>query len=279
MTWIDRFNQAIAYAEQHLCEELNPEEISRIMACPYSIFQRSFIRVTGISFTEYVRRRRLSCAAYDLRNSNASILEIGMKYGYESADAFRVAFKRMHGITPKKARKSGSSLKFYSCLHFTLMIKGVVEMDYQVVEKDGFQVIGRRRTTPSGGGTWGIAKKDGSVEQMMALGTGEPFLGLCFGFAEDGSNDYMVGIAYEGEALPGLEHYLYPPSSWLIFRAQGEIRENVLGKLWERIYGEFLLQSDYTQAELPTMERYVEWDEMTGCCKMEVWIPITSKKI
>ena len=147
-------------------------------------------------------------------------------------------------------------------------------MNYQVIEKDAFKVIGRRRTTPSGGGTWGIARKDGSIKQMEKMIDGKPFLGLCFGFGEDGSNDYMVGMEYDGDDIDGLESYSYPKSSWLIFKDEGMLDKNVLGSTWDRIYSEFLPQSDYIQADLPTIESYVEWDDKKNFCRIEVWIPV-----
>lgn len=147
-------------------------------------------------------------------------------------------------------------------------------MNYQTMKKEEFKVIGRRRTTPSGGGTWGVAREDGSVELMMKMETGNPFLGLCFGFEEDGSNDYMVGIEYNGNDVEGLESYTYPKSNWLIFKNEGELNENVLGRTWDRIYSEFLPQSDYKQKDLPTIESYIEWNDEKNFCKVEVWIPI-----
>ena len=147
-------------------------------------------------------------------------------------------------------------------------------MEYQVVEKEAFKVIGRRRTTPSGGGTWGIAREDGSIAQMEKLAAGAPFLGLCFGFDDDGSNDYMVGLEYAGEDIGGLESFTYPKSTWLVFAGEGKIKKNVLGNTWSRIYGEFLPRSEYKQADLPTIEAYVEWNNDKNFCKIEVWIPV-----
>ena len=138
MEWVDRMNAVIDYVEKHLCDEIAPEEASAIIASPYSVFQRSFAQITGIPLSEYVRRRRLTCAAYDIQNTETRILEIALQYGYESGDAFGVAFKRMHGIAPNQARKKDAQLKFYSRLHFTLTIKGVNEMDYRKIEKAAF---------------------------------------------------------------------------------------------------------------------------------------------
>jgi AraC family transcriptional regulator len=274
MEWVDRMNQTIEYLENHLCEDINPDEISRIMACPYSVFQRSFAPITGIQLSEYIRRRKLTCAAYDLQNTDEHIIDIAVKYGYDSADAFTAAFKRMHGITPQQARRPDANLKFYTRLTFKFMITGVQEMDYRVIEKKAFRVLGIRRTTPNGGGTWGIVKTDGSAERLKEISGHMCDLGLCFGFDSKGNNDYMCGIEYGGEDIPGFDNYQYPEVTWLIFNAKGKISSGILGQTWKRIYGEFMPQSEYHQQDLPTIEKYIEWNEAYDICNVEIMIPV-----
>ncbi len=274
MEWVDRMNQVIDYLEAHLCDEINPDEISRIMACPYSVFQRSFAPVTGIQLSEYLRRRRLTCAAYDLQNTDQRILDIAVKYGYDSADAFTAAFKRMHGITPQEARKPNTRLKFHTRLTFTFMITGVQEMNYKLIEKKAFRVLGIRRITPYGGGTWAIVKSDDTADKMKEVCGHMCDLGLCFGFDNEGNNDYMCAIEYDGETISGFDYYEYPEISWLVFIAQGPISEGVLGQTWKRIYGEFMPQSEYRQRDLPTIEKYIEWNEASDVCHVEIMIPV-----
>ena len=275
MEWVDRMNAVIDYVENHLCDEISPDAVSRIIASPYTVFQRSFVQITGVTLSEYIRRRRLTSAAYEIQNTDKRILDIALQYGYESADAFGVAFKRMHGFAPNMVRKTDTQLKFYSRLHFTLTIKGVDEMDCRTIEKDSFNVVGVRHTTPYGGGTWAIVKSDGSIEKMQEI-AGEGFIsmGLCFGFGDDGSNDYMCGFEYGGNEIHSFDKYTFPKSTWLVFEAKGANSEGVLGNTWNRIYGEFLPQSEYKQRDLPTIERYIEWDEKADKCKVEIMIPI-----
>jgi AraC family transcriptional regulator len=267
-------NNVMEYLEQHLTEEIDSEAISRIMACPFSVFQRSFAPVTGIQLSEYIRRRRLSCAAYELQNSEQRVLDIAVKYGYDSADAFAAAFKRMHGITPQEARKADAKLKFFARLTFTLMITGVVEMDYRVLDKKAFNVLGIRRTTPQGGGTWAVVKSEAATKRINHICGHFYELGLCFGFDADGNNDYMCGIEYGGEALEGFDIYHYPDVTFLVFTATGTISGGVLGQTWKRIYGEFMPQSEYKQLDLPTIEQYIEWDEAADRCHVDIFIPV-----
>lgn len=277
MDWVDRMNRAISYVEDHLNSEIDTEAIGKIMACPFSVFQRSFIQITGIPLSEYIRRRKLTCAAYDLQNTDEKIIDIALKYGYESSDAFSVAFKRLHGIAPAMVRKSAVKLTFYCRLYFDLTIKGVSRMDYKLMKKDSFKVMGKRRITPYGGGTWAIVKSDGSAKTMAELSGHLCDLGLCFGFGEDGSNDYMCGIAWEKEDLPGFDSYRFPGATWLIFEANGKISDQVLNAAWQRINHEFLPQSKYKKSGLPTIEKYVSWDDAADICEVEIWIPVTEK--
>ena len=94
MEWMQRINRVMDYVEDHLRDDVDEEEVSRIMACPYQNFQSLFGQVTNISFSEYVRRRRLTMAAYDLQNTEEKVIDIALKYVYQSGDAFRVAFRR-----------------------------------------------------------------------------------------------------------------------------------------------------------------------------------------
>lgn len=274
MQWVDRMNQAMDYIEESLTGEISTAEIARIMACPYSVFQRSFAPITGMPLSEYIRRRRLSCAAYDLQNTGQRVLDIALKYGYDSADAFAAAFKRMHGITPQEARSPDTSLKFYTRLTFTFLITGVNEMDYRIIDKEAFDVLGIRRTTPTGGGTWAIVKADGTAQRLAAI-SGHPCdLGLCFGFDEEGNDDYMCGVAYAGPDIEGFDRYHCPAATWLVFTARGTISGGILGEIWKRIYGEFMPQSEYMQLDLPTIEQYILWDEAADACHVDIFIPV-----
>ena len=277
MDWVERMNAVMAYVEEHVAQEIAECEISRIALCPYAVFQAQFCGIAGIPFSEYVRRRRLGLAAHEVISTDARILDIALRYGYQSADAFSVAFKRMHGVPPAAARKPGVPLTFFCRLHFALKVEGVESMEYTKMEKPPFTVMGVRRTTPYGGGTWAVVKSDGSSETFSAL-TGKFFdLGLCFGFHEDGSNDYMCAIEWEGAVPEGYDGYTYPAATWLRFVSKGRISEGALYLAWKHINEEFLPQSKYKKAGLPTIERYRVWNEESDACEVEILIPVALK--
>lgn len=277
MDWVNRMNSALDFIESNLTNELDEEAVCRIMGCSFSVFQASFSQITGKSVSEYIRHRRLTCAAQELLNTDNRITDIALEYGYQSADAFRVAFKQTHGVTPSEARKNFVKLTFYCRINFSLTIKGVDKMDYTIIEKDPFKVVGIRRTTPYGGGTWAIVKNDGSNERIHEISGRFYELGLCFGFGPDGSNDYMCAVEWDGDDIDGLGSFTYPQATWLKFEARGTVSGQTLGSVWQRINQEFLPQSKYKKRGLPTIEKYVAWDEAADTCSVEIWIPVDTK--
>ena len=149
-------------------------------------------------------------------------------------------------------------------------------MNYTILEKDSFQVIGIRRITPYGGGTWAVVKTDGSNERVHAL-SGRFFdLGLCFGFLEDGSDDYMCAIEWDGEDIEGFDSFTYPAATWLVFEAKGRISDNVLTETWNRINHDFLPNSKYQKC-MATIEKYINWNMAEDTCHVEIHIPVEIK--
>ena len=106
MNPIGRLNLAIGYIENNLCNEIDYNEISRIVSSPISAFQHFFSSTTGMGLADYIRHRKLTCAVHDLRDLNCKIIDIALKYGYESADAFSIAFKRLYHMSPSAFRQS-----------------------------------------------------------------------------------------------------------------------------------------------------------------------------
>lgn len=287
MDFVERMNGVTNYIEAHLDSEMDEAAICRIMACSYKAFQQSFTQIAGISITEYIRRRRMTEAAYALQIKQAKVIDVSSTYGYTSPDAFRVAFRQIHGLNPSQAKHPDVILKYYAKLEFEMTIKGVSEMDYKVIEKPTFTVLGKRATTEITGGTWAIVKSDGSLDLLKAMANTEEALGLCFGFDAECNNDYMCGVPWDdkdwGQVMAEkdpitlqdkFDLYTFPDLIWLVFLSEGPISENVLSNTWVRVLNEFLPNSHYKKMNLPTIERYIKWDEQSDYCKVEVRIPV-----
>jgi AraC family transcriptional regulator len=93
MKWLDRMNKAMDYIERNLAEEISYAKLAQITCYSTYHFQRMFSFLTGIPLSEYIRRRRLTLAAFDLQTSNIKAVDVAIKYGYESPEAFSRAFK------------------------------------------------------------------------------------------------------------------------------------------------------------------------------------------
>ncbi|HYE10096.1 MAG TPA: helix-turn-helix transcriptional regulator, partial [Patescibacteria group bacterium] len=142
MDWLDRMNGVIKLIEDKITEDIDYDELARKACCSTYHFQRMFSFITDITLAEYIRRRRLTLAAYELQNSDARIIDIALKYGYDSHESFTRAFQKAHGITPSLARSKGVILKAYPRISFQITIKGDVEMDYRIEEASASKVFG-----------------------------------------------------------------------------------------------------------------------------------------
>ncbi|MFA9378781.1 MAG: effector binding domain-containing protein [Lachnotalea sp.] len=142
MGWLENMNCAMDYIENHLQDKMDYEKVAQVACCSVYHFQRMFTFMTDITLSEYVRRRKMTLAAFQLQNSDMKIVDIALNFGYESPEAFTRAFHSLHGIPPTSARRLGANIKAFPRISFQLTIKGVSEMNYKIVEKEAFQVYG-----------------------------------------------------------------------------------------------------------------------------------------
>ena len=124
MEWITRLNNAINYIEEHLCDTVDYDEIAKLACCSTYHFQRMFAYMADTTLSEYIRRRRMSKAAVDLQSGSEKIINIALKYGYDSPTAFNRAFKSIHGAAPSQIKADGISIKAFPPISFKITIKG-----------------------------------------------------------------------------------------------------------------------------------------------------------
>jgi AraC family transcriptional regulator len=120
MDWLYRINAALEYIENNLDNDINYIEIARTACCSEYHFSRLFSSMAGITLSEYIRRRRLTLAAFEIQKSDINIIDVEVKYGYESADSFARAFQKIHGIKPSNARDKGVKLKAFPKISFQI---------------------------------------------------------------------------------------------------------------------------------------------------------------
>ena len=144
MEWLMKLSNAIDYIEANLDNEISYDEVAKIACCSTYYFQRIFTYVTGISLSEYIRRRRMTQAAFELQGSNQRVLDIALKYGYNSPTSFNRAFQNIHGITPVAAKNIGSTLNAYPPIKFSVNITEGSAMSYHIEEKAAMRIVGIR---------------------------------------------------------------------------------------------------------------------------------------
>ena len=280
MDWIKRFNQAIQYIEAHLTDEISGGKLAEIACCSPFHFQRMFAYMTGVPLSEYLRRRRMTLAAADLR-SGQKVLDVALRYGYDSPTAFNRAFQSVHGIPPSAAREDGALLKSYPPISFTITIKGAVEMEYRIEKKEAFRIVGKSvplhkeieknfATLPK---AWGEAAADGTLTKLAGMMNHDPMgvLGISFCMGDEDWR-YYIAVATDLPA-DGFEEAPIPAATWAIFPGQGTSAS--IQELETRIITEWLPPSDYEYANAPDIEVYLNADPENA--RYEVWLPIVPK--
>jgi len=282
MDMLTSMNRAIDYIEEHLAGEIDLAEVAKVAGCMQTHLNRMFLSITDVSVSEYIRRRRMTLAAGDLQNTEMSILDIALKYGYQSPDAFARAFKAQHGITPSQARKYGVSLTAYGKITFILSIKGVTAMNYRLEEKEAIRVVGVKKWFCSEGGQqfkeipkmWDEFPVN-KQETLDKISKDHAMVGLCADMYNNGF-DYWIGTMTEEICPEGFEEMTIPACTWAIFEAVGSLRPapNALQDITKRIFSEWLPNSGYEHAMAPEIEYYPAGDMADPKYKCEVWLPI-----
>jgi AraC family transcriptional regulator len=290
MDSLKNMNGAIKFIEENLTNEIDFKEVARLAYCSEYHFKRMFSFLAGISLSEYIRRRRLTLAAFELKNSNIKVIDIAIKYGYSSPDSFARAFQHLHGITPSEARSNGHSLKAYPPMSFQLSIKGGNEMNYRIEEKEAFHIIGIKKRVPIifNGVNPEIASMwksldEKTINELKNLSNVEP-LGLLSASAnfsegrleEKGELDHYIGAATTRECPDNLTMLNVDASTWAVFEAVGPFPET-LQNVWGRIYSEWFPSSNYEQREGPEILWNENKDLTSPTFRSEIWIPVMKK--
>ena len=145
MDWIVGMQKAIDYVEDHLTEEIRYEDVAGECYSSVYHFQRVFGILSGYTLGEYIRNRRLSLAGVELASTDAKVIDVALKYGYDSPDSFAKAFKKFHGILPSHARSGRNKLRSFSRLVLKFSLEGGKIMQYVIKEKPEMILTGYKR--------------------------------------------------------------------------------------------------------------------------------------
>ncbi|RBP57007.1 AraC family transcriptional regulator [Alkalibaculum bacchi] len=292
MDSLSSMNNAMVYIDEHLTEDIDYSEVSKIAYCSEYHFRRMFSFLSGISLSEYIRRRRLTLAALDLKDRDLKIIDVAVKYSYNSADSFSRAFHSMHGILPSEARSENTQLKAYPQMTFQLSIKGGCEMNYRIIEKEAFKLVGFKKRVPIifEGVNPEIAKMTELlvpevIKELKSLSNVEPIgiISASTNFSEgrmeeNGRLDHYIGVATSSDETAEFDVLEIEASTWAVFESIGPFPET-LQNIWGRIYSEWFPSSGYEAAIGPEILWNESPDTENPKHRSEIWIPVKKKDI
>lgn len=291
--WIAGIQRAIDYTEEHLTEEIDYEEVAGQAYVSSFHFQRIFGILCGFSLGDYIRMRRLSLAAADLIGTDDKVIDIALRYGYETPESFTRAFVRFHGTTPTKVRR-GENAKSFSRLSVKLILTGGSAMDYRIEKLEAFWVLCKRKTVgkPAMGETateaissfWKECNEDGSIQKLCRFLPKEPklkgMLGICFSAeVTDTKLPYAIGVEYQGTPLTEeeFEAVQIPAYTYAVFTCKGKMPE-AFAQTYQKIVSEFFPQNGrYEYGRSVELEVYPSDNVSDSDYVCEIWIAVREK--
>ncbi|MBQ6039397.1 MAG: AraC family transcriptional regulator [Oscillospiraceae bacterium] len=273
----DGIQNAIRYIEANLTEELDISLIAAEACVSAFHFQRMFSILTGMTVGEYIRCRRLSAAAQELSLSGTRVLDIALKYGYESQDSFSRAFTRFHGISPAAAKETGARLKSFAPMRLRLILEGGYIMDYRIVEKAAFTVIGKAAKVPYEKSYDEIPKL---WEQHLGGTDAETIRGM-FGIctdADDENLEYLIADVYfpQRDIPEDCTVRTFPAGTWAVFPCKGPAKETIQ-RIDKQIFSDWLPNNTEYKlaASCCSVEAYITPPSPeTGESYNEIWLPV-----
>lgn len=290
---LERLNEAMQYVEDHLLTErvaqgdaeLDARELAKIAATTEYHFRRMFAELAGMGLAEYVRRRRLTLAGAEVVAGERPLIEIAMRYGYGSGEAFARAFRAQHGVAPSEARRSGANLQSQPRMSFRLIVEGDSSMQYRIVDKPAFKLTGRTARVllvHEGMNPSIVAFIRGlgqeTLERIEALNDQEPrgILGVSINvdesYAEGTELDYWHAVVTNAETPEDLESLDVAAGLWAVFESSGEF-PLTLQYAWRDVYTQWFPSNPYASRPGPSLSRTkVSKDGKTA--EAELWIPV-----
>lgn len=285
MEWTEAISKAVWYIEEHITEDITADDIAREVYLSPFYFQKGFSLLCGFSISEYIRNRRLSLAGNELATSGKKVIDVALKYGYDSPDSFTKAFTRFHGITPSMVQKKEGTLKTFAPLKIKLSMEGGYIMDYKIVKKEAFTVLGVTKTFAYENAKEKIPE---FWQEHYAKGNGQYVCGM-FGINIDeqmgqDTFEYLIADLYNPvkEIPEGFVTRTIPEFTWAVFPCRGAM-PNALQDVNTKIFSEWLpALKEYEFAAGYCIEMYDDakkypngtMDENYYC---EIWIPVKKK--
>lgn len=299
MDFLSRMNDVVSYIEAHLDSDLSYSDLAGIVCCSVYQFGRIFSYVVGVPLAEYIRRRRLSQAALVLQNGGCKVIDVAIRYGYQSPDAFTRAFQTLHGVTPKDACSPGVKLRLYPPIAFHLSIKGAEQMEYRIEEKGIINCVGITKNfgkvvVNKDAGHWTETRPDIWQYWNYFLDEGEnliirdkyklyrtPFWQVGYDRIDE-TGDTVISIgaeARDGENYPELVPFQIPAHTWSVFTAKGTLDQAVhpVTQTMTRVMTDWLPNSSYDLIPGISLEVYGPGNTQEEDYVTELWLPVQHK--
>jgi len=256
MDWQKSMNKAIDYIENNLTDSIDYSAAARYMNCSVWEFQRLFSFMAQVPLSEYIRRRRLTLAAYDIQIKKDRILDVALRYGYDSHTSFSRAFTQLHGTTPKSVRSNGVTLKIFPRLDFRFADKGAAPANYRIEQKDPFRVIGitKRFTADEynegAGKLWAYWYHNNLKENFYIKYAKAAKHDMCVSIPIDNTGEfyYTVGFLYGGaKNTNGFSVADVPGGIYIVFDISDEYADDDRGFI-DRCITEYIPAASYEPA-------------------------------
>ncbi len=291
MAWIEMLQQAINYMEDHLLEDMNYEDVADQFYMSSYEFHRTFSVMAGMTANAYIRNRRLSLAGVELMETDERVIDVALKYGYDTPESFTKAFTRFHGVSPKQARKQGTKLCLFNPLKIRISMEGGKSMDYRMEVKEAQRFIcvaqsfSNEIINEEGNHEipdfWDECHKSNRVETLRQLRPDgkKDLYGLCSPTQEE-MFDYGIGVLVDDETQDfdqkemeqkGYRTWRTSKQQYVVLECIGDDGE-CISDAWKRFYKEFLPQMGYEISDATDYEIYVEKGKPGLFC--ELWIPV-----
>ena len=284
-------NNAVSYIEDNLDDEIDYVKAARLASCSAYDFHRIFSFITGVSISEYIRRRRLTLAAFEFQTTNAKVIDVALKYGYDSPESFTRAFQTVHGVTPSVLRDRGVIVKAYPRISFQFTIKGESEMNYKITDKPAFQFYGIERIFDTKDGEnltaipefWTELEKDGKLMEICKSTGYETICNAVCGYRDVGMTlttfPYLIGcIRTPISETDGYTIVDVPAATWAIFANEPHSRDVMSAetqKLISRVYTDWLPTANFNMIPGYDIEMYHILPD--GRWYEETWIRVEPK--
>ncbi|MCM1166333.1 MAG: AraC family transcriptional regulator [Lachnospiraceae bacterium] len=284
MDWARSFQRSIDYIEDNLTEPLDIGDIARRMNLSPFYYQKLFTIICGFPAGEYIRNRRLALAGSELARSDARVIDIALKYGYDTPEGFTRAFVKFHGVSPSAAKK-GAPIRSFARLSVTVSMKGGSVMDYKIVKKEAFRVLEKKISCSVNGNSnveipkfWDKCRADGTVERLLELTSDRTdIFGICYAHTQEKAQTFDYSIAAKiddsAEIPEGFTANVIPARTWIVFECRGAMPD-AIQRLWHRICTEFFPSSELEPTYEMDVEAYKDGDMTSPDYRSEIWVPV-----